>query len=359
MNAQSSKTYHVIGVMSGTSLDGIDLAYCCLYKTEHWCYEIYEAETYPYPVRWKNKLQGAVHLEPQELTTLDIDYTKYLAMVIARFLKRIIKTSVYTGVDAVCSHGHTVFHQPEKGMTLQIGNLPLLAKLLNKTVVCDFRKQDVALGGQGAPLVPIGDELLFGNYDYCLNLGGFANISTNRESHRMAYDICPVNIVLNPLAERLGVPYDDGGKLSKSGKLLPELLEKLNELPYYQQPPPKSLGLEWILKNVFPLLKSNYKTEDILHTFTEHIAMQLANNFNEKTTVLATGGGTYNTYLLERIKAHKALELVLPDKVLIDYKEALIFGLLGILKLHNEINCLASVTGAKHDHSAGVVFNNP
>ena len=262
-------------------------------------------------------------------------------------------------IDAVCSHGHTILHQPEKGITLQIGNLPILATLLNKTVVCDFRKQDVALGGEGAPLVPIGDQLLFSEFDYCLNLGGFANVSTQKENRRIAYDICPVNIVLNPLAEQLGVPYDDGGKFAKQGNMLPQLLEKLNRLPFYKQNYPKSLGLEWVLKNVFPLLDTNrYKTQDLLRTFTEHSAIQLATNFTQNSSVLVTGGGAYNTYLIERVKAHKTVHFIHPDDTLINYKEALIFGLLGVLKLRDDVNCLASVTGAQHDHSSGVVYKS-
>lgn len=358
----NNEKYHIVGVMSGTSLDGIDLLYCSFRKAEKWDFEMHRAETIPYPEHWKKRLQQAVYLFERELRILNVDYTKYIAEVIKRFIEKfdeIPAPDSYRdgGISAVCSHGHTVLHQPQKGITLQIGNLPEIAELLGETVVCNFRVQDVALGGQGAPLVPIGDELLFSEYDYCLNLGGFANVSANQNGKRTAYDICPVNIVLNPLAERLGFPYDDKGKIASQGKLIPGLLKKLNDLSFYRQNPPKSLGLEWVLHNVFPLLKNNtYKTEDLLHTFTEHIAIQLADGFSGNSTVLVTGGGAYNNYLLERIRAQKALKIILPDKWLIEYKEALIFGLLGVLKLRNEINCLASVTGAEKDHSSGVVY---
>jgi len=340
--------------MSGTSLDGVDLALVHLAKAESWSFEIVIAETIPYPKAWKIKLQEAINFEGKTLKELNENYTGYLAGIIQKFIKK----HDVTTLDAVCSHGHTIKHEPENKYTLQIGNLPQLASLLNLKVVCDFRVQDVALGGQGAPLVPVGDELLFPEYDYCLNLGGFANISTVKEGKRIAYDICPVNIVLNKLTEKLGFPYDDEGKIADSGNLIPELLNRLNASPFYTKLPPKSLGLEWVTATIFTLLEnSKYKVEDLLCTFTEHIAVQLANNFREGASVLTTGGGTYNLYLLKRLEHHRKLKIVIPSKEVIEYKEALIFGLLGVLKLRGELNCLRSVTGASKDHSSGVIYS--
>ncbi len=352
-----SKNYNVIGVMSGTSLDGIDLAYIAFAKMDTWNYIIHKAVTIPYPETWKQRLQNGVSLCEKDLLRLNKEYTQYLGEIIKSFINSINGISAFAGIDAVCSHGHTILHQPEKGITLQIGNLPELANHIKTTVVCDFRVQDVALGGQGAPLVPIGDQLLFSEYDYCLNLGGFANVSFEEKNQRIAFDICPVNIVLNALAEKLGAPYDKGGKMAANGNLISKLLEELNALEFYKLQPPKSLGLEWVQKHIFPLLeKTEATTEDLLHTFTEHIAIKLANTFKENTSVLVTGGGTYNWYLLERLKNHKKINLVLPSKVLIEYKEALVFGLLGVLKMCGEVNCLASVTGAERDHSSGKIF---
>lgn len=351
------ENYNVIGIMSGTSLDGIDLAYIAFAKSETWNYKIHKAITIPYPEIWKERLQNGIYLNDEDLSVLDNDYTEYLGQIIKRFVKRIDETPSFEGIDFICSHGHTILHQPEKGITLQIGNLPELAVLVQKTVVCDFRVQDVALGGQGAPLVPIGDQLLFSEYDYCLNLGGFANVSFQKNTERIAFDICPVNIVLNVLAEKLDVPFDEGGKLAKSGTLIPKLLEELNALQFYKLQAPKSLGLEWVQKHISPLLeKTEASTVDFLHTFTEHVAIQLAHTFSENATVLVTGGGAYNSYLLNRLKKHKKLNLVIPSGELIEYKEALVFGLLGVLKLREETNCLGSVTGAGRDHSSGAVF---
>jgi len=206
-------------------------------------------------------------------------------------------------------------------------------------------------------LVPIGDRLLFGDYDYCLNLGGFANCSFEKEGQRIAYDICPVNIVLNHYAEKLGAPFDDGGRLAARGNLDNSLLEQLNALSYYKKALPKSLGLEWVQKEIFPLLNaSENSSENILHTFTEHVAMQLTTHFHEGSSILVTGGGAYNAYLLERVNYYKDINMQIPDTVLLEYKEAMVFGLLGVLKLRHEVNCLASVTGAKKNHSSGVIL---
>jgi len=339
--------------MSGTSLDGVDIAQIHFTKDEQWHFEIVNAETIPYPHEWKKELEEAINFNSKDLDELNERYTGYLAEIISAFIKKY----GITNLDAVCSHGHTIKHEPENKYTLQIGNLPQLAGLLNLKVVCDFRVQDVALGGQGAPLVPVGDELLFPEYDYCLNLGGFANISTVKEGRRIAYDICPVNIVLNKLTEKLGLPYDDEGKIAASGSLIPELLKGLNALPFYTKLPPKSLGLEWVTVNIFPLVEnSGHKTEDLLCTFTEHVAMQLAGNFKEGASVLTTGGGTFNSYLLKRVAHYRKIKIIIPAREVIEYKEALIFGLLGVLKWRGEVNCLKSVTGAIKDHSSGIIY---
>lgn len=349
------KVYHVIGMMSGTSLDGIDLIYLKFSFSETWQYCILQTESKAYPKPWKEKLRKAHTLPEAELTKLNTQYTVFLAERISQF----IDTHHITALDAVCSHGHTVLHQPANGLTLQIGNLSLLAEKLQHTVVCDFRMQDVTLGGQGAPLVPIGDQLLFSDYDYCLNLGGFANISTEKEGKRTAYDICPVNTVLNFYAEKLGFPFDEGGKIAASGTVNIPLLQQLNRLAFYQEKPPKSLGIEWVNAQIPPILKATSLSEkDLLATFTEHVAHQIAQNLSDdpKKKCLCTGGGVYNRFLMQRIQEKSKTQLVIPNANLVEYKEALIFGLLGVLKLRGEINVLSSVTGASSDHSSGVIW---
>ncbi len=346
--------YHIIGVMSGTSLDGIDLAEINFdYSGGNWNFQILTAETVPYSSFWRDELREAIHYSKENLERLDFKYTEKLSEEISKFIR---KNNIQE-IDAVCSHGHTVFHRPEKGLTYQIGNLPRISKMLGHTVVCDFRVQDVQLGGQGAPLVPIGDRLLFSEYDFCLNLGGFANCSFEKNGERIAYDICPVNIVLNQYAEKCGKDFDEDGKLAASGMVNQNLLSKLNSLQFYSENPPKSLGLEWVSENIFPLLEAaEISSEDILRTFTEHIAMQLAEQFFENSTVFITGGGAFNSFLIERLKDIASVEVIIPSTKIVEYKEALIFGLLGVLKLRKEVNCLASVTGASKDHSSGKIF---
>ena len=348
--------YNVIGVMSGTSLDGVDLAHIHFtIDTKKWDFTILECETIRYTNSWINNLKLAIDFSESELDNLNQEYTKLLAQIITDFIK---KNKIDT-LDAVCSHGHTILHQPQNGFTLQIGNLPEIATLTKQNIVCDFRVQDVKLGGQGAPLVPIGDQILFSEYDFCLNLGGFSNVSFEQNGERIAFDISPVNTVLNYYANQLGLDYDDKGQLSRLGKVNENLLSKLNALDYYQQKHPKSLGFEFVKEVILPLIESfDIPIEDKLCTFTEHVAFQIEQALpNKKGSILITGGGTYNDFLIERICYYlPKMEIAIPSAKILEFKEALIFALLGVLKLRNEINVLSSVTGAKIDHSSGEIY---
>ena len=341
--------------MSGTSLDGIDVAYVNFTFSETWSYQITAAETIPYTQNWQKILSEAVNYDEHKLRKLEHDYTHLLGKVISEFLA---KSDIF-GLHAVCSHGHTIKHEPENGFTLQIGNQPELAKLLNCKVVCDFRVQDVQLGGQGAPLVPIGDELLFGEYDYCLNIGGFANISTINGGKRLAYDICAVNTVLNVLSQQINLPYDKDGKVAASGKVIPGLREELEKIPFYGLRPPKSLGIEWVQKHIFPLFQKYGSIPALLRTYTEHAAEMIANEFRNSSEekVLVTGGGAFNQFLIAEIQKRTKTEVVIPPADVVNFKEALIFAFLGVLKLRGENNVLSSVTGASKDHSSGKIFN--
>jgi anhydro-N-acetylmuramic acid kinase len=356
------ETYNVIGVMSGTSLDGVDLAHLHLtLKEGKWSYTILESETVPYAAEWVIQLKNAVDFSESQLATLNDDYTVLLSGIIKNF----ITTNAIIAIDAVCSHGHTILHQPQQGFTLQIGNLPQLASLISEKVVCDFRVQDVALGGQGAPLVPIGDRILFSDYDFCLNLGGFSNISFEERNKRIAFDISPVNTVLNFYSNQLGFAYDDKGSIARSGTIHQELLKALNALDYYKKSYPKSLGFEFVKEIVLPLME-NYtiNTADKMRTFSEHIALQIGLALDDfmvmasrPKKMLVTGGGAYNDFILERIGYYLPnMEIIVPDAKTLEFKEALIFGLLGVLKLRDEVNILSSVTGARENHSSGVIY---
>ena len=347
--------YNVIGVMSGTSLDGIDIVLINFKLNNFWSFKIIEAETIGYDEQWLRKLIDLVTYSDEVLSKLDIEYTLYLSDVISAFIKK----NNISNIDAVCSHGHTALHKPENKLTYQIGNLPILAQKIKQTVICDFRVQDVELGGQGAPLVPIGDELLFQDYDYCVNLGGFANVSTKINGIRIAFDICPVNIVLNKYVSKFGIAYDDKGALAKDGTLNNDLLKKLNNLQFYKQNYPKSLGLEWVNATMLPIIDAcSLPVKDVLRTVVEHIAIQITQitNKTECDSVLVTGGGVYNLFLMSRIKALSENSIKIPSTQIIEFKEALIFGFLGVLKLRDENNCLASVTGAIKDHTSGKLY---
>lgn len=350
------QNYNVIGVMSGTSLDGVDLAHIKFEINQYkWSYEIYECTTISYTPELISKLKNSINFNENELSDLNIEYTNILGNIIADFITK----NKITNLDAVCSHGHTILHQPEKGYTLQIGNLPQIASIVKQKVVCNFRIQDVKYGGQGAPLVPIGDRILFPEYDYCLNLGGFSNISFEMNQQRIAFDISPVNTVLNFYANTFGLEYDDKGKISETGHLNSKLFEQLNQLEFYHKSFPKSLGFEFVKGTVLPILESyTIATEDKMRTFTEHIAFQIGKILKSKSgKLLISGGGVYNNFLVERMKAHlPTIEIIIPNEKTIQFKEALIFALLGVLKLRNETNVLASVTGAKQDHSSGEIY---
>lgn len=342
-----------IGVMSGTSLDGIDLVYVKFDTTNYQNFKILHAETIGYSKEWKQLLQNAIHNSKKEIAQFDVMYGKFLGQTIQNF----ISNHKIDQLDFIASHGHTILHEPDKGITLQIGAGKEIAKITNTKVVCDFRTQDVKLGGQGAPLVPIGDELLFANYDFCLNLGGFSNISFQQNQQRIAFDICPVNIVLNHYVNKLDLAYDDQGNIAASGNLNHALLEQLNGLEFYNKQPPKSLGLEWVQENVYPLIdKMEQDVPVILNTFVEHIAIQISKVIFNNDSVLVTGGGVFNTYLMQRIQFYASNQIDLVNEELINFKEALVFSFLGLLKLRDEVNCLQSVTGASKNHSSGVVI---
>ena len=342
--------------MSGTSLDGLDICYAEFRFDEKWAFKIKAAECFDYDDEWNEKLGSAHQQSETELNKLHLEFGRFIGEQTRTFLE----TSNLPKPDLICSHGHTILHEPDKGITLQIGDGQEIANITGITCVNDFRSLDVSLGGQGAPLVPIGDELLFSEYDACLNLGGFSNISFKENEIRKAFDICPVNIVLNELANQLGHPFDRNGELAKSGKTNETLLDQLNGLGLYKDEIRPSLAREWVESTVNPLLEeANLPEVDLLRTFVEHVAIQIARVIETKVaggSVLVTGGGAYNSFLMERMQAYSLAELIIPEKQIIEFKEALIFAFLGVLRSENQINVLKSVTGASRDSSSGTMY---
>jgi anhydro-N-acetylmuramic acid kinase len=347
--------YNVVGVMSGTSMDGVDLVFCKFHrKNMKWAYSIIKASTIPFTKQLLKKIYDIDKLTGYEFMMLHNEFGSYIGNCINNFLK-----DTRERVDLIASHGHTVFHRPDEKLTFQLGSGAEIAAKCRTTTISDFRSLDIALSGQGAPLVPVGDELLFKEYKFCLNLGGFANISYAGGNDRIAYDICPVNIIINHLAGELNRKLDRDGKIARNGKINNDLLEELNSISYYRKSIPKSLSREWLVREFLPLVnKYKLSVENKLRTVYEHIAIQITKNVNKKVkgTILVTGGGAFNKFLLELLRERFKSEVVIPDKTLVKYKEALIFAFLGVLRLRKEVNCLSSVTGAESDTCTGTVY---
>ncbi len=342
--------------MSGTSLDGMDIAYCRFRydNCSGWQYELLQACTIPYSRQWKQRLSGLLSATAEQYALTHVEYGHLIGQNIRHFIQE-----NNLKVDFVASHGHTVFHQPERYFTAQIGEGAAIAAECNMPVISDFRTMDVACGGQGAPLVPIGDKLLFGKYDYCLNIGGITNISYDNDGERIAFDVSPANMVMNYFAEKTGKLYDKDGLMAKKGMLNQDMFQALNALSYYRQAFPKSLGREWFEQCFLPIvLKYDDSIENILHTICHHIAYQLAQIVN-KGSMLITGGGAKNKYLISLFKQYMPnVNMIIPDNMLIEYKEALVFAFLGVLRMQSKVNCLKSVTGAAKNVVGGAVYYN-
>lgn len=346
------RDFKVIGLMSGSSLDGVDIAYINFsHDNKKWFFQIIEAGNIPYPAYWKDQLSEAFNKNKDELNILDKEYGKYLGNITKRFIEK-----YELEPKLIASHGHTIFHNPKAGYTLQIGDGQEIANATGIMTINDFRSEDVKKGGQGAPLVPIGDRHLFADYPMCLNIGGIANISYEIDNKRIAYDICMANQLLNYLANKLGYDYDNNGNFARQGNVNKELFDILNDNIYYDDIPPKSLGREFFeSKQRIIIDNSTLDIRDILATATEHVAYQIVKATSNITTskILITGGGAKNCHLINRIKDLSKHEIIIPDTMIIDYKEALIFAFLGVLKMEGKINVLSSVTGADSDSSSG------
>lgn len=346
----------IIGAMSGTSLDGLDLALCRFERDgDRWRHRVLRAGTLPYDDVWRQRLAMAHTLSGLELTRLDRDFGRYIGACCKTFAEG-------RPVDLIASHGHTIFHLPEERLTLQIGNGNDIAAVSGICTIADFRRQDVAVGGQGAPLVPIGDELLFPEYTACLNLGGFANVSFRKDGRRIAFDVGPFNMVFNRFAARLGHPYDAGGALARSGRCHEGLLQALDALPYYAAEGPKSLGREWVDETVMPLIERHaLPPEDVLRTWSRHITRQTARILPDRpdASLLVTGGGAFNTFAMELLQEATPYRVIIPDNDTVNFKEAIIFAFLGLLRANGQPNTLAAVTGAPADHAGGTVFLPP
>ena len=354
------KIYKIIGLMSGTSLDGLDLAYCHIWeKNGTWEFDIKTTKSVSYDTEMLNTLKDAIGLSAEKLIELHNMYGTWLGEQALLFIEE-----NKLDVHYIASHGHTTHHRPEMGLTFQVGSGQHLANTSGHKVICDFRTNDLALGGQGAPLVPIGDRIFFNEYDFCLNLGGISNISFEVKGKRIAYDIGLANMILNYITRKINLEYDDDGKLARKGIINKKMLKCLNDLQYYRLPHPKSIGYEWFLDEVVPIVEeTDDSIENLLHTSIHHICDKIAqqiklNTNGKKQSLLVTGGGALNTYFIETLqqKLGEATNVMIPEKIIIEFKEALVFALMGVLRVEQQTNVLSSVTGAKKDSSSGVVY---
>ena len=354
---QQNINYKVLGIMSGTSFDGIDL---CISKfrqvNSEWHYDILSTKTISYDASWKQKILAIESASGEKLSQLHVEYGHFLGSIAKRFLD-----AEQQKIDLIASHGHTIFHQTENGFTFQLGHGAAIAATSGVKTVSDFRSLDVALGGQGAPLVPFGDKVLFSNFDCCINIGGIANISFENNNKRVAFDIAPANMVLNYLyTQEYSGEFDTGGKKGKQGSFNPTLFNQLNSLDFYSQRPPKSLGKEWVFKELIPTIDAfKIPIDDKLNTFSKHLSHQIQSVLLEskltKASTLITGGGAKNTFLMELLR-EKLKNIKEVNDELIDFKEALIFAFLGLMRHLNQNNTLKSVTGARKDSCGGNVF---
>lgn len=343
-----------IGLMSGTSLDGLDVALVDFPEANPAAFSLLKAQTFSYPPELSRRLAHSPQLQAADLADLDMELGNFMGKCVKK-----LPLAALPQVDFIASHGHTVVHHPEKGFSLQIGNPNALAAQTQLLVVADFRNLDIQMGGQGAPLVPAADAQLFHRYTYCLNLGGIANISMEKKGKRMGMDLSICNLALNFLAQKMGKAYDDQGKIAASGKIQPELLDALNNSPYLPQKLAAfSLDKDASLKAVVPLLNA-YDAPDAAHTLCHHIAEQIAKYAtpDPKAALLITGGGAYHRFLVDCIRRKTApLQVHLPDADTIDFKEAIVFAWLGMRRLLGKDNVLQSVTGAKANSCTGGVY---
>lgn len=354
------KIYKIIGLMSGTSLDGLDLAYCHIRENKtKWEFEIKATKSVRYTPEMELKLKDAILLSASDLLQFHNSYGTWLGQQAKLFIE-----AQNLKVDYIASHGHTTHHQPHKGFTFQIGSGQHIANETGIEVICDFRTNDVALGGEGAPLVPIGDELFFSDYDFCLNLGGISNVSFNFHQKRIAYDIGLANMGLNYITRKAGLAYDDGGKMARKGNINTTMLKALNALAFYDLPFPKSIGYEWFIDKVVPIIDDTNDTlENLLHTMVMHVSEKIADDILQNTTrphntLLVTGGGALNNFMVTCLQKQlgETVTIDVPSKTIIEFKEALVFALMGVLRLEKQTNVRCSVTGATRDSSSGVIY---
>jgi anhydro-N-acetylmuramic acid kinase len=356
--------YKVIGIMSGSSLDGLDITFSTINTVgANWEYQVEYAETVPYTEEWISKLKNAQNLKVDDFLILHTTYGRYIGNIINQFIN---KNDLFHKVHFIATHGHTAYHNPEKNVSFQLGDGASIAAQTGITTISDLRNVDIAYQGQGAPIVPIADQLLFKDYKYCLNIGGIANISIKDNNNIYAFDICAANQILNHFANQANLPYDNKGELAAQGVCDDDILLQLRAIPFFSQKGPKSLNNQFSITHIIPAL-AHLPTENALHTACQHIATEifyaikqyLSSNNNSTEKLLITGGGAHNTFLvtcIQNLLAPLNIEVIIPDEKTINFKESLAMSMIGVLRWREEINVLKSVTGASQDSIGGCIW---
>ena len=347
----------IIGLMSGTSKDGLDIAHVSFkHSDEGYSFKLLHGLTIAYPKDILDALDSIETLSASNVYQLDKQIGQFYGKSVNDFIQKFNINP--KDIEAIASHGQTIFHQPSKGFSTQIGCGSTLAFQTGINVINDFRTRDILAGGQGAPLVPLGDEYLFSNLaEAFLNIGGFTNISFKKDGLLKAFDICPGNLPINRFANKYGMDFDSGGEISRSGELNTQLLDTLNQIEYYNNNGPKSIGTEWLSSEFLSLINDFSVPSSIMRTIVEHEAIQIAKVLiNEKlSSVYITGGGAKNNFLIERIAAHYSGKIIIPELELIDFKEAIIFAFLGYRYLENKATNDPNATGANRSIVSGVL----
>jgi anhydro-N-acetylmuramic acid kinase len=358
-----AKTYKALGLMSGSSLDGLDLAFCEFsINNDQLDWNFLIGETLPFSEMWQARLAHLPVQNAQVYAKSHIYLGYYFGELCNTFLK---KHKVQP--DFIASHGHTIFHDPERRYSAQIGDGAAIAATTGIQTIDNFRTQDIALNGQGAPIAPIADRYLLKGYDFYLNLGGIVNISCNANNQFIAFDISGANQVLNRLANELGLPYDAGGQVAASGKLIQDLFAKSNDLEYLNTTYPKSLSNQWVQESLVPMFVDHEGSiPDKLCSMVHHIGFQIQQSIHqivkkEKLSqnafnMIATGGGAHNSFLMKIISDYNPnINIEIPDRNIIEFKEAIMIALMGVLRLEGIPNTIHTVTGAARDTISGAI----
>ena len=356
-----SKLY--IGVMSGTSLDGIDISLC---EIDNNSIKEIHSSAYPFPSELKEEILEAIsgQITLEQLGTLDHKLGLLYAKTLTSFLQKYALRS--ESICAIGLHGQTLWHAPESAnpFTMQLGDPNLVVAATNIKVVADFRRADMANGGQGAPFAPAFHRAIFGEKNCAvLNIGGMANITLLGEEY-LGFDSGCGNVLLDYWAmQSLGVPYDKEGAFATSGEVIEELLEAMLVDPYFAKKPPKSTGREYFnstwLANTMPLF-SSYKDADVQRTLLELTAKSIANDINRYSVdeIIAYGGGVHNSFLMQRLTQLCKAKIVLSNHYGInaEFMEAMVFAWFAHKRINNEAIDLRTITGARKNSLLGAIY---